>query len=624
MTAKKATKGKVSPTGADAAPEVGADLTEDGQLPLFFPCLAIEGQGTSDRRTISADALSHRALPISVLAQWTNPGQQGGHAGAEVIGHLTEIWRKAGPEVTSRETGQPFADGTWVWQAKGVADPETTGGRLARAGHLRGNSVDMVEVDYEEEFGADDKPTIHITRGVIAATTLCPVPAFADAYVDVSDGAELSTDENDLAGLPLAEFKRRFNAAPENEPDRIGEYLGELLRRKGIGVASADLLTVLTAAGLPDGYAVFELPALRSAELGDDCGLCLAETSDWMQEPTGQFSPTVDKRKRAYARGLAMKGAKDDGSDASYPIENQDDLDKAAGMVGLGNAANPKIKAHIRKAANKLGLKLPQSLKASDTPRLPDIGVYADPQLTQPTPIAIGEPREDGRRELSGHIASWDECHAGYTGRCVRPPHSRTDYARFATGAARALDGDQVRTVAVGPISMSRTPTQGGHAPGTLSLADTVAYYDNHCTVAAYVAAGEDGHGIWVHGLTRPDLTEAEVDDLLGLPMSGDWRGYRGNLELCGILAVPRPGYPLVRARVASGEPVSLVAAGALRPAERDTDMRTVIREELARALVHTEFRTEQPPVDELAARKSAAVLAMRRAAALEVVGPLA
>jgi len=178
----------------------------------------------------------------------------------------------------------------------------------------------------------------------------------------------------------------------------------------------------------------------------------------------------------------------------------------------------------------------------------------------------IGAPRPDGRRELTGHIASWTECHASYGNRCVRPPHSRTDYARFATGAARALNAEgDVVTMAVGRISMSRSPASGGHAPATLTEADTVAFYDNTCLAVADVAAGEDAHGIWVHGLTR-ELSEAEVDALLSAPPSGDWRAHNGNLELCAILAVNTPGYVVPRSRVASGEPISLVAAGALRP----------------------------------------------------------
>lgn len=606
-------KARVAPRAAEATAEVG-DLNEAGELPLYFPALAVEGMSTSDGRTIKPGALGHRALPFSILAQYTNPGQQGGHAGAEIIGHMTEMWRKPGPEVVSRETGQPFPDGTFVWQGRGVADPDTRGGDLARKGHLLGNSVDLSELDFTEEFDDQDRQRVTITAGKIAATTLCPIPAFADAYVQIGDDTDLTADQDDLTALDAEAFERRFNAAPEDEPERLGEYLGELLRRKGVEAVTAALGTwgtldsVLVAHGAgPDAVAdltagyvdllTHPLPPFRSAELGDDCGPCLAEIEgeEWTETTRAdgmvEFAPTVAKRKRAFARGLAIKGDKADGSDASYPIENQADLDKAAHMVGLGNDPDGKIKLHIRKAAKKLNLTLPQSLQADGGYRLPPLALFADPRLPAPTPITIGTPREDGRREISGHIATWNECHVSYTGRCVRPPHSRTDYARFATGAARALDGDQVRTVAVGRISMSRTPAEGGHAPATLSEADTVAFYDNHCLAVADVAAGEDSHGIWIHGLTR-ELTEQEVDQLLSSPPSGDWRNHHGNLELCAVLAVNNPGYVVPRSRVASGEPVSLVAAGMLRPSAEFAGpvtlqaIQTAVRTEIMNALV--------------------------------------
>jgi hypothetical protein len=601
---KSARKGKVTPPGADAAPEVGPELDDAGQLPVSFHCLAVEGMPTSDRRTIAANALEHRALPISILAQWTNPGQEGGHAGAEVIGHLTDMWRKPGPEVQSLQTGQPFPDGTFVWQGRGVVDPTTHGGDLVAKGHLRGNSVDLSEVDFTEELAADDKPSVTISGGKIAATTLCPIPAFADAYVEVGEAEDLAA----TAGAP--------------EP-----------------VAVAALVAAAHADGFAD-YTALTLPPFRSAELGDECGPCLAaiEGDEWVTTTRAdgqqQFAPTAAKRRRAFARGLAMKGDKADGSDAQYPIENQADLDKAVHMVGLGGKADATIHAHIRRAARRLGLKLPQTLKADAAPTLPPLSIFADPGLAEYTPITVGEPREDGRREIVGHIAPWNECHVGYSGQCVRAPHSYTDYARFATGAARCVDADgQTRIAAVGHISMSRDPASGGHAPGDLAEAQAVAFYDNHCTAAADVAAGEDAHGIWIHGLTVPDLSEAEVDRLLASPPSGDWRAYRGNLELCAILSVNSPGYVVPRARVASGEPVSLVAAGvpaapmprrAHDPQAATSDtVRAAVRAELeAAGLVTRQQRdtTGDTTVVSLADRKSAALLALRKGAALAVM----
>jgi len=536
MTKKRAT---VGPAGADAKAEIG-DLNDKGELPLFFPALAVEGLATSDRRLIKPGALGHRALPFSILAQYTNPGQQGGHAGAEVIGHMTEMWRKPGEEVTSRETGEPFPAGTFVWQGRGVADPDTTGGALARKGHLLGNSVDLSELDFTEDFNEDGKDTVTITAGKIAATTLCPIPAFADAYVQI--GEDEDAEDFDL--------------------EKLLELLG-----------GREVDTVLVASGMGPSLAAqlsaswdLSLKPIRAAELGDECGLCSLEVDEDWTERDGQFSPTVAKRKRAFARGLAMKGDKPDGSDAAYPIENQADLDKAVNMRGQGSADKSAVVAHIRKVAGKLKLKVPDSLKAAGEPVLPSLALFSDPKLPAYTPISIGAARGDGRREITGHIATWSECHASYSDVCVRPPHSRTDYARFMTGAVRVDDNGTARVAAVGRITMSDQPGIEGHAPDGLSESAAVQHYDNVCWAVADVAAGEDAHGIWIHGLTRPELAEGDVDRLLSSPLSGDWRGHAGNLELCAVLAVNTPGYVVPRARVASGVPVSLVAAGMLKP----------------------------------------------------------
>jgi hypothetical protein len=76
------------------------------------------------------------------------------------------------------------------------------------------------------------------------------------------------------------------------------------------------------------------------------------------------------------------------------------------------------------------------------------------------------------------------------------------------------------------------------------------------------VAAGEDKHGIWVSGALRPDVTEEQLRSIRASSVSGDWRPINGKLELVAVCAVNAPGFPIPRARVASGAPIALVAAG--------------------------------------------------------------
>ncbi|TLK47447.1 hypothetical protein [Glutamicibacter sp. V16R2B1] len=91
-------------------------------------------------------------------------------------------------------------------------------------------------------------------------------------------------------------------------------------------------------------------------------------------------------------------------------------------------------------------------------------------------------------------------------------------------------------------------------------------HHDHTCHAVAYVAAGEDEHGIWVAGALRPDATDEQIRVLRASPLSGDWRSWGGNLELIAALAVNTPGFPVLRQVVAGGVPQALVAAAGLAP----------------------------------------------------------
>jgi hypothetical protein len=189
------------------------------------------------------------------------------------------------------------------------------------------------------------------------------------------------------------------------------------------------------------------------------------------------------------------------------------------------------------------------SLVASGGPMAPPAEWFASPGLDRATPLTI---TDDGR--IFGHLALWGVCHVGIDGTCVMAPRSSTGYGYFTLGAVRTSDG---RDVFTGPITLGT-----GHANDRLDAADTRAHYDNTGTAVADVASGEDEHGIWLAGALRPDCDELTVRKLRASTLSGDWRRIGGYFELVAALAVNRPGFPV--ARVASGQPMSLVAAGAM------------------------------------------------------------
>lgn len=196
---------------------------------------------------------------------------------------------------------------------------------------------------------------------------------------------------------------------------------------------------------------------------------------------------------------------------------------------------------------------------------LPHASVFADPQLDGPTPWTV---TDDGR--VFGHLALWGTCHTGFSDRCRTAPRSASNYSYFRVHAARArTDAGDVVTVPVGYATVSRAPGVGGHAAARagMTAAEVAAHYDNTCTAAAELAAGEDEHGIWVAGRVLPGLDDDTRYKLEGAALSGDWRRIRGSMELVAALAVNTPGFPVPwRSLVASGEPMALVAAGMPTP----------------------------------------------------------
>lgn len=232
---------------------------------------------------------------------------------------------------------------------------------------------------------------------------------------------------------------------------------------------------------------------------------------------------------------------------------------------------------------------------ASGGPAQPPAEWFDNPLLDEPTPLTI---TDDGR--VFGHIATWNTCHIGRQGGCVTPPRSG-DYSYFTTGVIRCEEGCEIP---VGVISVG-----GGHADIGADANAAARHYDATSSVGAYVAAGEDDHGIWVAGAVRPGITDEELAELRGSAPSGDWRRLDGKLKLVAVLGVNVPGFPVPRSRVASGEPEALVAAIAPRqsaaPAAATHETKWVRHEEqeLERRLARLEQIVLPQEADRLAAR---------------------
>lgn len=189
------------------------------------------------------------------------------------------------------------------------------------------------------------------------------------------------------------------------------------------------------------------------------------------------------------------------------------------------------------------------ALVASQIPVVPPADWFADPGLNEPTPLTV---TDDGR--VYGHIAAWHVDHIGMPFG-TKPPRSRSGYKYFHTGVVRTDNG---KDVPVGQLTLA-----GGHASLELSADAAVKHYDDTHSAVADVHAGEDAHGIWVAGALRPDVDASRIRSLRASAPSGDWRPIGGRLELVAVCQVNVPGFPVARARVASGYVTALVAAGA-------------------------------------------------------------
>lgn len=252
------------------------------------------------------------------------------------------------------------------------------------------------------------------------------------------------------------------------------------------------------------------------------------------------------------------------------------------------------------------------TLTAAITADLPPVEWFRDPGLPGPTPLTIDD---DGR--VYGHLGAWNTCHTGFTGRCIMMPRSRTDYAYYRTGNRRVLaDDGQPTQIGTGKLTVVLDQHGGnGHAPDHLAAMPAAAHYDNAGCAVADVEVGEDTHGVWVAGALRATATTEQVDALLAAPLSGDWRPINGHLELVAALGVNTPGFPIPRARVASGQVVSLVAAGAI-PRTPAATVDEAMADRIADRVV-AKLGTRVPHVpdddttDALAARRAAAVKAL-------------
>jgi hypothetical protein len=516
-------------------PDEGMDYA--GKTAPWEGVLAVEGIVTGDGREFAPGALNWADLPVPL--RWNIEDSHGGepHTVAVNVGRIDKVWRDEGKIMGS-----------------GVLDLSDDNGRRAHAKiegkFLRGVSIDAdsiadadVEFVWPEDvnagtgegdegdeddlfemlFAQPEKMIFH--GGRIRAATLVDIPAFAEAYIALLDEAGAVV----AGGQPVGEAA--VLALAVQEMGAVGTH--DTATSDGpwdVGVNEKRIDGPLTVDKARAAYGWYDGAAVEDGEMPKSAAKFLHHEIN----ADGTVGPA--NLAACSASIGALHGAR---GGASIPEADR-------------RGVYDHVAAHLRDAGREPEpFRSLHAVAASGGAWQPPAVWFSDPKLSLPTPITV---TDDGR--IYGHAAQWGSCHIGQEGVCVQPPHEDV-HPYYRTGEVKCDDGSRV---AVGQITVGT-----GHAPLHLGASPAAEHYDNTGSAVADVAVGNDAHGIWVAGAVRPGADPLRVYELQAAgQVSGDWRRIGGELRLVGLLAVNVPGFPVpkMRARVASGEPQSLVAAG--------------------------------------------------------------
>lgn len=545
-------------------------LQQQQELPLHWSgVLAPLDVPSGDGRMLATPGdgqLVARPFPLPLMRQ---PALDEKHLGALIVARIDNAWIENGQLMgegvfdlgsecgreAARLVAEEFASGVSV----DLDDTITETRFYNRQGHEVSPPTDEQSfLDWSE--GMENGEIVErqvMTSWRLMSATLVANPAFAEARIagyqtELCDEPDDEESEMAVIGdldLPLADREREWDGSEAD--DRIHEWA-----LNDDGSLDTDKF----------GWAHFWVDSDMDPQ--DKTAYKLG------------FADLIDDKLTAVPRGIFAVAASLEGArgGADIPEADQDKIRKKVGDYYKKMAKefdDPSIKAPwddnevVVVEKNKprrpsIHVKPPTPMPmpmyngddlVAGAPITPPAQWFAPQPLDGPTPLTV---TEDG--QVFGHLATFDTCHIGYPGSCVRPPKSHTNYAHFNVGVIRTDDGADWP---VGKITLGT-----GHADPGKRVRAASEHYDNTGTAVAAVRAYEDKHGVVVAGALLPDVSDEQIAALRRSPLSGDWRQVGGNLELVAALAVNVPGFAIPRSVAASADerPLSLVAAGALMP----------------------------------------------------------
>lgn len=499
--------------------------------------LAVEGIVTGDGREFAPGALKWADLPVPL--RWNKEDSHGGepHTVAVNVGRIDEIWREDEKIMGKGVLNLAEPDGQRVYD-------------LIKGQYLRGVSIDAdsitdadVELVWPEDIGGDvdeddplamlfggpppEKMIFHAGR--IRAATLVDIPAFAEAYIALTDEAGAIV----AGGRPY-----QFGAVGSHDTATSDASWDA-------GVNEKRLPSPLTLSQVRAAYAWFDDAAVEDGELPKTACKFLHH------EVSADGSPGAANLAACSATIGALHGAR--GGTVIPDADRRGVYDHvAAHLRDAGMEPEPFTLRPVTAGATSI-----------DAHRPPPEW-FADPKLAGYTGIVV---TDEGR--VYGHVAPWNACHIGYDGECVTAPREDA-HDHYLTGEVVCSDGSRS---GVGQITVGT-----GHASLYMSAKPAAEHYDNTGTAVADVAVGNDAHGIWLAGSIRPGAAAESVFELRAAGrVSGDWRRIGGKLRLVALLGVNTAGFlqgdTRTRARVAGGQPMALVAAGVSAPVWHPEDM---------------------------------------------------
>lgn len=185
---------KENPKNGAKAEKASLEVPEipDGSTAPWRGPIAVEGKTTGDGREFAPDSLTWQDLPAPL--RWNKEDSHGGetHTVAVNVGRIDRIWRDDG--------GLIMAEGVLnLAETDGQRVHDMIKGEFLRGVSIDADSITDADVEYvwpEGAAGEEDDPLMMLFAqpektlfhaGRIRAATLCDIPAFAEAYIALTD-----------------------------------------------------------------------------------------------------------------------------------------------------------------------------------------------------------------------------------------------------------------------------------------------------------------------------------------------------------------------------------------------------------------------------------------------------